>query len=94
LLGGFEADQLSEEVSVMKTVCEKRSEVALDDDLDLNSKLEKFLMCEMESYFNSHTYNGLCRINLDPEDLCPLMPCYNYYFSYNFGIYYHLNLFV
>jgi hypothetical protein len=49
-------------------VREERSEVALDDDVYLNSKLEKCLMRETESYFNSHTYDDLCRINLYPED--------------------------
>jgi hypothetical protein len=38
LLGGLEADQLGEEVSVMKRVHEDKSEVAFSD-LDLNSKL-------------------------------------------------------
>jgi hypothetical protein len=74
LLGGFEADQLGEEVSVMKRVCEEGSKVAFSDDLYLNSKLEKFLMCETGSYFKSRTYDCLSRIKLDPEDLFPLMP--------------------
>jgi hypothetical protein len=74
LLGGFEAEQLGEEVSVMKIVCEEGSEVAFDVDLDLNSKLEKFLMCETGSYFNSHTCDCLCRIKFNSEDLFPLMP--------------------
>jgi hypothetical protein len=47
LLGGFKADQLDEEVSILKRVHEEKSEVAFNDDLYLNSKLEKFLMCEM-----------------------------------------------
>jgi hypothetical protein len=54
--------------------CEEKSEVAFNDDLDLNSKLEKFFKCETESYFNSHTYYELCRTNLNPEDQFPLMP--------------------
>jgi hypothetical protein len=47
LLAGFEADQLDEKVSILKRVREEKSEVAFDDDLYLNSKLEEFLMCEM-----------------------------------------------
>jgi hypothetical protein len=43
LLGGFEADQLGEEVSVMKRVHEEKSAVAFNDDLDLNSKLETLM---------------------------------------------------
>jgi hypothetical protein len=53
-------------------------------------------MCEMESYFNSHTYDDICRINLDPEDQFPLMPrnVIIIIVNYNFGIWYNLNLFV
>jgi hypothetical protein len=75
-------------------VREEKSEVAFDDDVYLNSKLEKCLMRETESYFNSHTYDALCRINLYLEDQFPSMPQYVMIIivSYNFCIYHNLNL--
>jgi hypothetical protein len=50
----------------------------------------------METYFNSHTYDEVCRINRDPENQYPLMPqnIIIIIVNYNFGIYYNLNLFV
>jgi hypothetical protein len=73
LLAGFEADHLGEKFSVLKRVHDEKSEVSFDVTY-LNSKLEKFLMCKTGPNFNSHTYDELCRTNLDLKDQFPLIP--------------------
>jgi hypothetical protein len=51
------------DLSILKRPHEENFKLLFDDELGLNSKLEKFLMCETESYFNSHTYDDLRRLD-------------------------------